>query len=149
MPLSSGASTRLSPWLAVVVDGIYDYEDDLLAVLMNCTAPAMMAKLKDENDCAGVVSIRCMRDMVFPDLPAPLPRNAPTLPNSSSNSSTSRNLVNSSITRYRGWGIQDLWHLISDPLCLLLTTHVNLLSVAAAESSEIRLQNGVTATLAP
>ncbi|KAK5824884.1 hypothetical protein PVK06_019671 [Gossypium arboreum] len=32
---------------------------------------------------------------------------------------------------------------------LLLTTHVNLPSVAAAESSEIRLQNGVAATLVP
>ncbi|OMO95902.1 hypothetical protein COLO4_15621 [Corchorus olitorius] len=32
---------------------------------------------------------------------------------------------------------------------LLLTTHVNLPSVAAAESSEIRLQNGFTATLVP
>ncbi|KAG8503370.1 hypothetical protein CXB51_001412 [Gossypium anomalum] len=32
---------------------------------------------------------------------------------------------------------------------LLLTTHVNLPSVAAAESSEIRLQNGITATLVP
>ncbi|GLT24929.1 hypothetical protein SLA2020_000910 [Shorea laevis] len=32
---------------------------------------------------------------------------------------------------------------------LLLTTHVNLPSVAAAESAEIRLQNGVGATLVP
>ncbi|KAF3435948.1 hypothetical protein FNV43_RR23040 [Rhamnella rubrinervis] len=32
---------------------------------------------------------------------------------------------------------------------LLLTTHVNLPSVAAAESSEIRLQNGVAANLVP
>ncbi|KAM1318694.1 hypothetical protein EV2_003998 [Malus domestica] len=32
---------------------------------------------------------------------------------------------------------------------LLLTTHVNLPSVAAAESSEIRLQNGVAASLVP
>ncbi|EOX93865.1 hypothetical protein QUC31_004326 [Theobroma cacao] len=32
---------------------------------------------------------------------------------------------------------------------LLLTTHVNLPSVAAAESSEIRLQNGVSASLVP
>ncbi|KAE8685845.1 oleoyl-acyl carrier protein thioesterase 1 [Hibiscus syriacus] len=32
---------------------------------------------------------------------------------------------------------------------LLLTTHVNLPSAAAAESSEIRLQNGVAATLVP
>ncbi|KAF5746297.1 hypothetical protein HS088_TW06G00468 [Tripterygium wilfordii] len=32
---------------------------------------------------------------------------------------------------------------------LLLTTHVNIPSVAAAESSEIRLQNGVAATLVP
>ncbi|XP_044501118.1 uncharacterized protein LOC123222421 [Mangifera indica] len=32
---------------------------------------------------------------------------------------------------------------------LLLTTHVNLPSVAAAESADIRLQNGVTATLVP
>ncbi|OMO86909.1 hypothetical protein CCACVL1_09395 [Corchorus capsularis] len=32
---------------------------------------------------------------------------------------------------------------------LLLTTHVNLPSVAAAESSEIRLHNGFTATLVP
>ncbi|XP_016751797.1 uncharacterized protein [Gossypium hirsutum] len=32
---------------------------------------------------------------------------------------------------------------------LLLTTHVNLPSVAAAESFEIRFQNGVAATLVP
>ncbi|XVF32156.1 hypothetical protein REPUB_Repub17cG0057800 [Reevesia pubescens] len=32
---------------------------------------------------------------------------------------------------------------------LLLTTHLNLPSIAAAESSEIRLQNGVAATLVP
>ena len=32
---------------------------------------------------------------------------------------------------------------------LLLTTHVNLPSVSAAETAEIRLQNGVAATLAP
>ena len=32
---------------------------------------------------------------------------------------------------------------------LLLTTHVNLPSVNAAESAEIRLQNGVPATLVP
>lgn len=32
---------------------------------------------------------------------------------------------------------------------LLLTTHVNLPSAAAAETAEIRLQNGVSATLAP
>ncbi|KAL5798722.1 hypothetical protein ACOSQ2_003542 [Xanthoceras sorbifolium] len=32
---------------------------------------------------------------------------------------------------------------------LLLTTHVNLSSVAAAETAEIRLQNGVAATLVP
>ncbi|XP_015892317.3 uncharacterized protein LOC107426605 [Ziziphus jujuba] len=32
---------------------------------------------------------------------------------------------------------------------LLLTTHVNLPSIAAAESSEIRLQNGVAASLVP
>lgn len=32
---------------------------------------------------------------------------------------------------------------------LLLTTHANLPSVAAAESSEIRLQNGVAASLVP
>ncbi|XVF21351.1 hypothetical protein REPUB_Repub12eG0083200 [Reevesia pubescens] len=32
---------------------------------------------------------------------------------------------------------------------LLLTTHINLPSVSAAESSEIRLQNGVAATLVP
>lgn len=32
---------------------------------------------------------------------------------------------------------------------LLLTTHANLSSVTAAESAEIRLQNGVSATLVP
>ena len=32
---------------------------------------------------------------------------------------------------------------------LLLTTHVNLPSVAAAEAAEIRLQSGVAATLSP
>lgn len=32
---------------------------------------------------------------------------------------------------------------------LLLSTHANLPSVAAAESSEIRLQNGVASTLVP
>ncbi|KAI9077214.1 hypothetical protein K1719_040785 [Acacia pycnantha] len=32
---------------------------------------------------------------------------------------------------------------------LLLTTHANLPSVAAAESSEIRLQKGVASTLVP
>ncbi|KAG8641966.1 hypothetical protein MANES_12G047141v8 [Manihot esculenta] len=32
---------------------------------------------------------------------------------------------------------------------LLLTAHVNIPSVAAAESSEIRLQNGVAANLVP
>lgn len=32
---------------------------------------------------------------------------------------------------------------------LLLTTHVNLPSVAAAETAEIRLQNGVAAALVP
>ncbi|TQD87961.1 hypothetical protein C1H46_026459 [Malus baccata] len=73
---------------------------------MNCMASAMMAKLKGESDCAGVVSMSCMRDMVLPDLPAPLPRNTPTLSNSPSNSSTSRNLVSWSISRYRGEGIQ-------------------------------------------
>ncbi|GMJ15429.1 hypothetical protein like AT3G07210 [Hibiscus trionum] len=32
---------------------------------------------------------------------------------------------------------------------LLLTTHVNLPPIAAAESSEIQIQNGITATLVP
>ncbi|KAM1919783.1 hypothetical protein FF1_024283 [Malus domestica] len=62
----------------VVAGGICDYEDDPLAVSMNCTTHAMMAKLKGENDCAGAVLMSCMRDMVFPDLPAPLPRNVCT-----------------------------------------------------------------------